>query len=146
MNFYCTVDDVIQLTGVTNDKMGIDEEEDNYTLEDVILKWIRFASSLIDEYTQNPLTEEQLLSDARIHVVKRNVYEDVSARIVANRIALREAFKNYAVIKKDDWTLGNINTDIFTDNEKKDLDQFKEEESVDKSTVGVMAVTGRKRL
>ena len=27
---YCTVEDVLQLTGVTEDKMGIDED-DNYT-------------------------------------------------------------------------------------------------------------------
>lgn len=142
---YCTIDDVIQLTAVTEDKMGIDED-DNYTLEDVIEKWITFASALIDDYTQNPISEEQLYSNNKFIVIKKNVYCDVCARIVANRIALREAFKNYAVLKKDDWSIGSINSDIFTDNEKKDLDQFKQEETEERTTIGVMAVTGRKNL
>lgn len=139
---YCTITDVIQTTGVTSDKMGIDEDDD-YTLEDVITKWITFASALIDDYTQNPITESQLETGSQLVETKRNVYCDVCSRIVGNRIALREAYKNYAVIKKDDWTIGNIPSDIFTDNEKNDLDHYKNEESIEKTVIGITAVTGK---
>ena len=144
---YCTIDDVLQLTGVTEDKMGIDED-DNYTLEEVITKWITFASALIDEYTGNPLTQEQYEAEepTRQVEIRKNVYCDVCARIVANRVALREAYKNYAVIKKDDWSLGSINSDVFTDNEKADLDQFKNDEITTKTIIGISAVTGRKDI
>lgn len=139
---YCTITDVIQLTGVTCDKMGIDEDDD-YTLEDVISKWITFASALIDDYTENPITQAQIDSNSNLVQTKINVYTDVCSRIVANRIALREAYKNYAVIKKDDWSIGNIPSDIFTDNEKEDLDYYKNEEITEKTVIGVTAVTGK---
>ena len=144
---YCNVDDVLHLTAVTEDKMGIDEEDD-YTLEDVVNKWITFASSLIDEYTGNPLTIEQLNDEnpSRHIEIKRNVYCDVCARIVANRVALREAYKNYAVLKKDDWSIGSIRSDIFTDSEKADLDQFKQDEIQTRTIIGISAVTGRKDI
>lgn len=141
---YCTVEDVIQLTGVTADKMGIDEEETGYTVEEVIEKWIEYASALIDDYTQNPITENQLNTESSAFRIKKLVYEDVAARIVGNRIALRESYKNYAVLKIDDWTLGNIPSSIFTDNEKEDLNKFKEEEDIEKTKLGFMAVTGVK--
>ena len=117
-------------------------------ISDVISKWISFASSLIDEYTGNPLTEEQLtmIEPPRAVLIRRNVYCDVCTRIVANRVALREAYKNYAVIKKDDWTIASVKSDIFTDSEKADLDQFKEEETTGKTVIGISAVTGRRDI
>lgn len=139
---YCTFEDVIQLTGVTEDKMGIDEE-DNYTLKEVIEKWIIFASALIDEYTQNPLTTEQLATGIRAIKIKQNVYCDVCARIVANRVALREAYKNYAVIRKDDWSLGSVKSDIFTDSEKADLDQYRNDELTGQTIIGISTIKGR---
>ena len=143
---YCTVQDVIDLTGVTADKMGIDEEETELNAEEIIDKWIEYASALIDDYTQNPITPKQLeLEDSRIRI-KKLVYEDVATRIVGNRIALREAYKNYAVLKIDDWSVGSIPSDIFTDNEKEDLSRFKEEETQEQSRIGIITVTGPKTL
>lgn len=140
---YCTVNDVLQLTAVTADKMGIDED-DPYTLEDLIDKWIEYASALVDNYTDNPIREDDLINNpSDVTKTKKLVYEDVTSRIVANRIALRESFKNYAVIDKDDWTIGNVPNNVFTDNEKMDLSDYKAEEAQNKIILGFGAVTGR---
>ena len=144
---YCNIDDVLQLTGVTEDKMGIDEDDD-YTLRDILGKWIMFASALIDEYTGNPISETDFIDPEppRNVQIRKNVYCDVCTRIVANRVALREAYKNYAVIKKDDWTIASVKSDIFTDSEKADLDPYKEEQTTSNTIIGISAVTGRRNI
>ena len=139
MSEYCTIDDVIDITQTTAEKMGIDSEKYPDKLEQVLTKWIKYASALIDDYTCSPLTE----LDIEEETTKKLVYEDVCSRIVANRCALSEAYKNYAVITMEDWNLGRIPENIFNDDLKKALNKYKIEEEGEKaSNIGMYVVTG----
>lgn len=139
MSVYCTIDDVIDITQTTAEKMGIDSEKYPDKLEQVLTKWIKYASALIDDYTCSPLTE----IDIEDETTKKLVYEDVCSRIVANRCALSEAYKNYAVITMEDWNLGRIPENIFNDDLKKALNKYKIEEEGEKaSNIGMYVVTG----
>lgn len=139
MSLYCSIDDVKDITQTTAEKMGIDSEKYPNKLDEVLTKWIKYASALIDDYTGSPLTE----TDIEEETTKKLVYEDVCSRIVANRCALSEAYKNYAVITMEDWNLGRIPENIFNGDLKNMLNKYKIEEEGEKaSNIGMYVVTG----
>lgn len=138
---YCSIKDVISITRTNPEKMGITgttEEEITTEFETVIQRWIQYATALINDYTRSPLTPLDIEEDT----TKKLIYEDVCSRIVANRIAMSEAYKNYAVLNVEDWQLGRIPENIFDDSLKNALDQYKKEEEGVKSRVGITVVTG----
>lgn len=138
---YCSISDVISITRTTPEKMGItgeDSETVQTEFETIVNRWIQYATALINDYTLSPLVEEDILEDT----TKKLIYEDVCSRIVANRIALSEAYKNYAVLNVDDWQLGRIPENIFGDDLKKALNQYKMEEAGNKARIGITVVTG----
>lgn len=138
---YCSINDVISITRTNPSKMGItgtDQEQVQTEFEQIITRWIQYATALINDYTRSPLTENDILEDT----TKKLIYEDVCSRIVSNRIALSEAYKNYAVLNVEDWQLGRIPENIFDDALKNALDQYKKEEEGIKSHIGITVVTG----
>ena len=135
---YCSVDDVIHITRTNAEKMGIDEEANPDELNNVITRWIQYASALINDYTRSPLTE----ADTENDTTKKLIYEDVCSRIVANRISLSEAHKNYAVVTIDDWNIGKLPENIFSDDLKRALDNYKLDEVAEQREIGVTVVTG----
>lgn len=138
MTMYCSVDDVLHITRTTANKMGINEKENPDELDTIITRWIKYASALINDYTRSPLTEY----DIEEETTKKLIYEDVCSRIVANRIALSEAYKNYAVITNDDWSLGKIPENIFGDDLKDALSSYKLDEVAETREIGITVVTG----
>ena len=139
MSEYCTIQEVIRITHTTPEKMGINEEENPTEFEDTLTQWIRYASALIDDYTENPLTAEDIANET----TKKVVYEDVASRIVANRCALSEAYKNYSVVQIDDWDNGKLPSDIFNNNLKDLLKKYKVDKEVETaSNIGMYVVTG----
>lgn len=138
MVMYCSVEDVIHITRTNADKMGINADENPDELEKVIGRWIQYASALINDYTRSPLTD----NDIENETTKKLIYEDVCSRIVANRCALSEAYKNYAVVTIDDWDLGKIPENIFSDDLKRTLDNYKLDEVAEQREIGVTVVTG----
>lgn len=135
---YCRTEDVIRITRTTPEKMGIDEENNPQEFEELLTRWIQYATALINDYTKSPLTQTDMDNDT----TKKLIYEDVCSRIVANRCALSEAYKNYAVLTVEDWTLGKIPENVFGDELKHNLDTFKKEEESEASNIGVYVVTG----
>ena len=141
MKAYCKVQDVINITRTNPEKMGITETETEDVQEEfnnILCRWIQYATALIDDYTRSPLTN----TDFEYDTTKKLIYEDVCSRIVANRISLSEAHKNYAVLTVDDWQLGRIPENVFGDDLKSLLNRYKQEEEGIKASVGVSVVSG----
>ena len=141
MKAYCKIQDVINITRTNPDKMGITETETEDVQEEfnnILCRWIQYATALIDDYTRSPLTS----TDFECDTTKKLIYEDVCSRIVANRISLSEAHKNYAVITVDDWQLGRIPENVFGDDLKSLLNKYKQEEEGIKASVGVSVISG----
>lgn len=114
MTNYCNVDDVLNFTHLTPIHFGIDAKKDPTKLNEIINKWILHASSMIDQYTNNPYSEDNIPP----------VYENVCIRIVANMVASAEIFKNINLTTNDNWQ-GNLNSShIFTRSEKDDLEPY----------------------
>lgn len=137
---YCSIQDVISITRTNPEKMGIkgDTEEANDEFTQTLTRWIQYATALINDYTRSPLSEQDILEDT----TKKLIYEDVCSRIVANRIAMSEAYKNYSVLNVEDWQLGKIPENIFDASLQRALDQYKKEEEGMKSRIGITVVTG----
>ena len=136
---YCTVQDVINITRTSPEKIGITESDDaEEEFNNIICRWIQYATALINNYTRSPLTS----TDIEFDTTRKLIYEDVCTRIVANRIALSEAYKNYAVLTVDNWELGKIPENIFGNDLKGLLDKYKLEEESIKSRVDVGVITG----
>lgn len=135
---YCTIDDVISITRTNPEKMGIQSNEAETEFETILNRWIQYATALIDDYTRSPLTDTDITEET----TRKLIYEDVCARIVANRIALSEAYKNYAVLTVDDWQLNKIPSNVFSDDLKSLLDKYKREEEGTATNINITVVTG----
>jgi len=139
---YCTIEDVKDISRVTNRKIGLDKEKDNGKLDTILEKWILEASALINDYTGNPLTT----TEAEEQGTKYYLYRNVSSRIVANMCALAAAYKSHSVVKVNDWTIRTVPSEIFPVSMKEELGNYKTESSVSRLGFGILAVTGRRGI
>lgn len=139
---YCTTEDVKDISRVTHKKIGLDKETQADKLDEILEKWILEASALINDYTSNPLTEEELEAEG----TKYYLYRNVSSRIVANMCALAAAYKSHSVVKVNDWTIRTVPSEIFPLAMKEELDNYKSQTSGTSLGFGILAVTGRRGI
>lgn len=136
---YCTIEDVKDISRVTHAKLGLDKEKENEKLDQILEKWILEASALINDYTKNPLTEEELKTEG----TKYYLYRNISSRIVANMCALSAAYKSHSVVKINDWTIRTIPSEIFPNTMKEELNNYKNETTGTSLSFGILTVKGR---
>lgn len=139
---YCTIEDVKDISRVTHKKLGLDKTTEADKLDEILTKWILEASALINDYTNNPLTESELEAEG----TKYYVYKNVSSRIVANMCALASAYKSHSVVKVNDWTIKTVPSEIFPVTMKQELGNYKSEITESSLGFGVLAVTGRRGI
>lgn len=114
MTLYCTVQDVIDFTQITENKLGIDKRTQPDKLEEIIQKWITHSSNMIDQYTNNPKSEDNIPP----------VYENVCIRITAHMVAGAETYKNVSLVNVNEWNEKYSPVRIFTQAEKDDLEPY----------------------
>ena len=136
---YCTIDDVKDISRVTHKKLGLDKATEENKLDEILSKWILEASALINDYTSNPLTQEEYEAMG----TKYYVYRNVASRIVANMCALAAAYKSHSVVKINDWTLRTVPSEIFPTEMKKELSNYQSETSGSSLGFGILTVKGR---
>lgn len=139
---YCTINDVKNISRVTHKKLGLDKEKDKDKLDEILDDWILEATALINDYTQNPLTNEEHEAQG----TKYYVYKNLSSRIVANMCALSAAYKSHSVVKVNDWTIKTVPSSIFPTDMRKELDNYKEEQDLTGASVYILTATGRELL
>lgn len=135
---YCTIEDVKDISRVTHKKLGLDKTKEPEKLDEILSKWILEASALINDYTNSPLTTEELEAEG----TKYYLYKNVSSRIVANMCALASAYKSHSVVKINDWTLRTVPSEVFPVNMKKELDNYKNVNSGSSRGFGILTVKG----
>lgn len=136
---YCTIDDVKDISRVTHKKLGLDKETEYEKLDQILEQWILQASALINDYTKNPLTEQDIQQEN----TKYYVYKNVSSRIVTNMCALSSAHKSFSVVKVNDWTIKTVPSEIFPTNMKGELNNYKNETTNSSTNFGILTVKGR---
>jgi hypothetical protein len=128
---YCTVDEVIGLTGVTPKKLKLDAD-DNDGLNTLITTWINQAESLINGYCHTTWEESTVPGGV----------SNVCLRLVANMVALAVARRETALVKVNDWTIKPSDDNVFNDSLKTDLKPFRVDKSTKSDSVDFFAVTG----
>lgn len=125
---YCTVDDVIKMSGVTPGKLGNQfkkkEGDETDPFEDIIEEWIAQAEGLINSYCKrnwNPVVVDGTTTPVPIPDAVKNV----CIRLTANIIAFRYARKENPIKKVNDYSMTIFSSEIFTDDLKQDLKPFK---------------------
>lgn len=125
---YCTVDDVIKMSGVTPGKLGNQfkkqEGDETDPFEDVIEDWIEHAEGLINSYCKRnwyPVVVDGVTTPVTVPDAVKNV----CIRLVANIIAFRYARKENPIKKVNDFSMTIFSSEIFTDDLKEDLKPFK---------------------
>lgn len=136
---YCTIEDVKDISRVTHAKLGLDKATENEKLDQILTKWILEASALINDYTKNPLTTDELEAEG----TKYYLYKNVSSRIVANMCALASAYKSHSVVKVNDWTIRTVPSEIFPTAMKEELINYKNETTGTSLGFGILTVKGR---
>jgi hypothetical protein len=132
--YYCTLEDVKNLTGVKPSHYGFkkDEKGSDKKLEKIVNKWIELASSTINDYCKiKGYEKEKVPETIRL----------VCMMMVSNIIAYSQARKDTPIIKVNDWKIDFLKLDILNDELKEMLDPFKEVES-NSSCVDFFAITG----
>lgn len=135
---YCTVEDVKDISRVTHKKIGLDKTKEPEKLDEILEKWILEASALINDYTHNPLTTEELEEEG----TKYYVYRNVSSRIVANMCALAATYKSHSVVKVNDWTVRTVPSEVFPTTMKNELGNYKSEVTGSSTGFGILTVKG----
>lgn len=133
---YCTVEDVILVTGVKPEHLKLDKKEDpDGALETLITKWITQSMALIDSHCNRTF-------DNAIDPTAYSVAESVCLRITANMVALTQARKDTPLVKVNDWKVEISSAGIFPDELKNDLKPYVKEKSNNSDTVDFMAICG----
>lgn len=134
-DLYCSVDDVIRVSGVKPSSLKLDKGSDpDGALETLLTKWINQSMALIDSYCHRTFTKDEITAFT--------VAESVCVRMTANMVALTQARKDTPLIKVNDWKVEISSAGIFTKELKDDLKPFVVDKSTKSDTVDFMAVTG----
>ena len=124
---YCTVDDVVNMSGVSPEKLGRQfkkkEGDETDPFEEIIEEWIGHAEGFINSYCKrdwNPVVIDGVTTPVPVPVVVK----DVCIRIVANIIAFRYGRKENPIKKVNDYSMTIFSSEVFTDDLKQDLKPY----------------------
>lgn len=123
---YCTVDDVIKMSGVKPAKLGkqFTNVDSDSAFESIIEEWISQAEGLINSYCKRnwyPVASKKGVIEVPVPLAVKNV----CIRLVANIIAFRYARKENPIRKVNDFSMTIFSSEVFTDDLKEDLKPFK---------------------
>ena len=144
---YCSAEDVIKLTGVkpthygyTIDKDIIEDKkkykkqsnEQKEKLDKILNNYIETATGMIDEYINTSFKPKEIPKTVKL----------VCSLIVSNIIAYTSVRRDVPVRKKDDWNQDIVKVEIFPDELKEMLDNYVVEETIEKDSISIFAITG----
>ena len=119
-----------KITGVLPEQFKL-EDEDTEELETMINSWIIGATSAINEYINHEFKKDEVPPVVKL----------VCTLMTSNIVAFGQSRRETPIIKKNDWSTGLLEADIFTDELKAMLDPFKVIEE-EESYIDVFAITG----
>ncbi len=120
---YCTVDDVVKMSGVNYNKVGYKDDENGFNT--LINDWISQAESLINSYCKRDWYNKTDETGETIVVTVPIAVKNVCIRLVANIVAFKHARKDNPIKQVNDFSMTIFSSEIFTDDLKEDLKPFK---------------------
>ena len=129
---FCTVDDVIDFTGLKTTHLNLAKDDDN-KLEEIICKWISEAESLIKSYCHNDFTQYEEIPAA---------VQNVCVRLVGNMVALATARRDTPITQVNDWSISIVNMRVFSNDLKEDLQPWVIDKSTKSDKIDFFAITG----
>jgi hypothetical protein len=130
---YTTPEDVIQFTGVKPENFRGLNKDDTTKLNTIMTNWIQQAEGLINSYCHTTFSTEN---------VNYAAVSNVCLRLVANMVALAEARKDTPIVKYNDWSIGWLSSNIFSNDLKNDLEPFVLDRSSKSDSIDFFAITG----
>lgn len=132
MTEYCSVADVVDLTGVKAKHYYPKDDNAENKFNTLIRGWITSASAIVDKYTNDTFNSP----------VPENV-RLATCLITSNIIAFGQSRKETPLIKNDDWNVTVSNVNLLDDNIKALLAPFKKEAASYKSdSVDFFVISG----
>lgn len=108
------IEEVKHFTGIRPQHLKLDKD-DVETLDDIISDWITQAQSLIISYTHNKFKEGTVPP----------AVQNVCLRLTSNMVALSMARRDTPITQPNEWTIQILSSEIFTQDLKDDLEEFK---------------------
>ena len=125
---YCTAEDVIKLTGVNRKKLGF--KDDDQKFQTVLSEWIHQAESMINAYCKNNWYDYVDDEGNNVKVKVPGAVKNVCIRLVSNMISFYFKRRDDPIRKVNEYTVKVFESDVFTDDLKKDLKPFKKSSKV----------------
>jgi hypothetical protein len=135
---FCTVDEVINFTGVKTTHLNLSKDDEPKLIE-LVTNWIRQATSLIKAYCHNDFAD-YIDEFKSVPIAVNNVCMRLTANMVSQAIARRDT----PITKVNDWNISTVGSRIFTNDLKEDLAPWKIENSNNSVNVNFFAITGDK--
>jgi hypothetical protein len=127
--FYSTVDEVIQYTGVHPQDLGLESDEE---LKKVIEGWLVQIKDIIDQDRNRDYHQE--VEEGKRTEVPPGIHH-IAMRVCANVIAQATFRRESTIVQVDDYQVQMLDDQIFTDAIKKDLARYPK-----KSRFGMMVI------
>ena len=119
---YCNYEDVVKMTRVNAKKLGYKEEAEFRSL---ITEWILQAEGFIDSYCKRNWKNYYDENDCLVTVKVPPVIKNVCIRLVSNIIAFHFKRRDDPVRKVNEFSVKVFESDVFTDDLKKDLKPYR---------------------
>lgn len=125
---YCTVEDVVSMSGVNASKFGYKDDEGGFN--ELIEDWISQAESLINSYCNRNWYDLKGEYGETISVKVPFAVKNVCIRLVSNMVAFKYARKDNPIKKVNDFSLTIFSSEIFTESERRDLKPFRKSSKI----------------
>ena len=132
-DMFCTVDEVIDFTGLKTSHLNL-AKEDDAKLREIVETWIKQSTSLIKDYCNNDFKDYETIPEA---------VQNVCLRLTANMVALAIARRDTPITQVNDWQINIVNMRVFSNDLKDDLTPYVlERESTNSDRIDFFAITG----
>lgn len=129
---FCTVDEVINFTGLKPSHLNLSREDED-KMNEIVEKWVKQSTSLIKSYCHNDFKKYK-------HIPK--AVQNVCLRLTANMVALAIARRDTPITKVNDWQVNIVNMRIFSNDLKEDLEPWVIDKSTKSDKIDFFAITG----
>ena len=129
---FCTVDEVINFTGLKPSHLNLSKDDDT-KMNEIVETWIIQCQDLIKSYCNNDFKMYSKIPDA---------VQNVCLRLCSNMVALAIARRDTPITKVNDWQVNIVNMRIFSNDLKDDLEPWVIDKSHVSDKIDFFAITG----
>ena len=130
---FCTVDEVIDFTGLKPKHLNLSTDDES-KLEDIVENWIKQSTSMIKDYCNNDFKKYGENIPPAV--------QNVCIRLTGNMVALATARRDTPITQVNDWQVNIVNMRVFSNDLKDDLAPYVIDKSRKSDKIEFFAITG----